>query len=141
MLCEKIAIEERGILRASIRVMDAARRWLSPFDCRLKCRGHTTSNCRFLKHAYLRFFVQQGIWTMRVSAAQVRAARGLLDISQQDLADLSKVSVRTIVQFERGSKPASDSILQVLKLSLEAAGIEFIPENGGGPGVRLSRNQ
>jgi len=78
---------------------------------------------------------------MRVSAAQVRAARGLLDISQQDLADLSKVSVRTIVQFERGSKPASDSILQVLKLSLEAAGIEFIPENGGGPGVRLSRNQ
>jgi len=77
---------------------------------------------------------------MRVSAAQVRAARGLLDISQQDLADLSKVSVRTIVQFERGSKPASDSILQVLKLSLEAAGIEFIPENGGGPGVRLSRN-
>ena len=78
---------------------------------------------------------------MRVSAAQVRAARGLLDISQQDLADLSKVSVRTIVQFERGSKPASDSILQVLKLSLEAAGIEFIPENGGGPGVRSSRNQ
>ena len=78
---------------------------------------------------------------MRVSAAQVRAARGLLDISQQELADLSKVSVRTIVQFERGSKPASDSILQVRKLSLEAAGIEFIPENGGGPGVRLSRNQ
>jgi len=55
VLGEKIAIEERGILRASIRVMDAARRWLSPFDCRLKCRGHTTSNCRFLKHAYLHF--------------------------------------------------------------------------------------
>ncbi|MER9819153.1 XRE family transcriptional regulator [Mesorhizobium sp. M0129] len=44
-----------------------------------------------------------------------------------------------MVQFERGSKPASESILQALKLSLEAAGIEFIPENGGGPGVRLSR--
>ena len=78
---------------------------------------------------------------MKVSAAQIRAARGLLDISQQELADLSKVSVRTIVQFERGSKSASESILQALKLSLEAAGIEFIPENGGGRGVRLSRNQ
>lgn len=40
---------------------------------------------------------------MKVSAAQVRAARGLLDISQQELADLSKVSLRTTVQFERGS--------------------------------------
>ncbi|TGR15740.1 XRE family transcriptional regulator [Mesorhizobium sp. M4B.F.Ca.ET.190.01.1.1] len=45
-----------------------------------------------------------------------------------------------VVQFERGSKPPSESILQALKLSLEAAGIDFIPENGGGPGVRLSRN-
>lgn len=36
-------------------------------------------------------------------------------------------------------EPASESILQALKLSLEAAGIDFIPENGGGPGVRLSR--
>ncbi|MES0056587.1 helix-turn-helix domain-containing protein [Mesorhizobium sp. M0078] len=75
---------------------------------------------------------------MKVSAAQVRAARGLLDISQQELADLSKVSLRTIVQFERGSKPASESILQVLKLSLEAAGIEFIPENGGGLGALVT---
>ncbi|WJI47213.1 XRE family transcriptional regulator [Mesorhizobium sp. C120A] len=54
---------------------------------------------------------------------------------------MSKVSLRTIAQFERGSKPASESILQALKLSLEAAGIEFIPENGGGHGVRLSRIQ
>ncbi|WP_352639272.1 helix-turn-helix transcriptional regulator [Mesorhizobium sp. M0220] len=77
--------------------------------------------------------------TMRITPAQIRAARGLLDISQQELADLSKVSLRTIVQVERGSKPASESIAQVLKLSLEVAGIEFIPENGGGAGVRLSQ--
>ncbi|UVK38670.1 GH3 auxin-responsive promoter family protein [Mesorhizobium sp. AR10] len=91
------------------------------------------------KTSIFALFVQKGVLNNEVSAAQVRAARGLLDISQQELADLSKVSLRTIVQFERGSKPASESILQALKLSLEAAGIEFIPENGGGPGVRLSR--
>ncbi|MBR2688766.1 MAG: helix-turn-helix transcriptional regulator [Aquamicrobium sp.] len=76
---------------------------------------------------------------MTITSAQIRAARGLLDISQQDLAELSKVSLRTIVQIERGTKPASESIIQALVLSLKSAGIEFIPENGGGVGVRLSR--
>ncbi|MEO3388254.1 helix-turn-helix transcriptional regulator [Mesorhizobium sp. CAU 1741] len=76
---------------------------------------------------------------MEVTSAQIRAARGLLDISQQQLADLSKVSLRTIVQIERGSKQPSASIVQALFLSLKAAGIEFIPENGGGAGVRLAR--
>ncbi|EBV3599760.1 transcriptional regulator [Salmonella enterica subsp. enterica serovar Virchow] len=78
---------------------------------------------------------------MRITPAQVRAARGLLDISQQELADISKVSLRTIVQVERGSKAASESITQAIKLSLVAAGIEFISENGGGAGVRLAQSQ
>lgn len=76
---------------------------------------------------------------MTITSAQIRAARGLLDISQQELAELSKVSLRTIVQVERGTKPTSESITQALVLSLNAAGIEFIPENGGGAGVRLTR--
>lgn len=76
---------------------------------------------------------------MKVRPAQVRAARALLDISQQELADLSKVGLRTIVQFERGSASISASIIQALALSLEASGIEFIPENGGGAGVRFRK--
>ncbi|MDX8470294.1 helix-turn-helix domain-containing protein [Mesorhizobium sp. VK23B] len=72
-------------------------------------------------------------------ASQVRGARGLLNLTQQDLADISRVSLRTIVQLERGEKQPSASIAQALKLSLEAAGVEFIPENGGGPGVRLAK--
>ncbi|RVC78489.1 XRE family transcriptional regulator [Mesorhizobium sp. M4A.F.Ca.ET.022.05.2.1] len=74
---------------------------------------------------------------MKNFPSQVRAARGLLNLTQQDLADISRVSLRTIVQLERGDKQPSPSIAQALKLSLEAAGVEFIPENGGGPGVRL----
>ena len=76
---------------------------------------------------------------MKNFPSQVRAARGLLNLTQQDLADISGVSLRTIVQFERGEKEPSLSIARVLRLSLEAAGIEFIPENGGGVGVRLRK--
>ena len=76
---------------------------------------------------------------MKVMPAQIRAARALLDISQQELADLSKVGLRTIVQFERGSTSISASIIQALVLSLEATGIEFIPENGGGAGLRFRK--
>lgn len=76
---------------------------------------------------------------MKNFPSQVRAARGLLNLTQQDLADISRVSLRTIVQLERGDKLPSPSIAQALKLSLEAAGMEFIPENGGGVGVRLKK--
>ncbi|WP_425646810.1 helix-turn-helix transcriptional regulator [Agrobacterium leguminum] len=77
---------------------------------------------------------------MKNFPSQVRAARGLLNLTQQGLADISQVSLRTIVQLERGDKQPSLSIAQALKLSLEAAGVEFIPENsGGGVGVRLKK--
>lgn len=77
---------------------------------------------------------------MKNFPSQVRAARGLLNLTQQDLANISRVSLRTIVQLERGEKPPSPSIVQALSLSLEAAGVEFIPENsGGGVGVRLKK--
>ncbi|WP_413992223.1 helix-turn-helix transcriptional regulator [Labrys okinawensis] len=76
---------------------------------------------------------------MKNFPSQVRAARGLLNLTQQDLADISRVSLRTIVQLERGERELSSSITQALKLSLEAAGVEFIPENGGGAGVRLRK--
>ena len=75
---------------------------------------------------------------MELTAAQCRAARALLSISQQELADASAVSKRTIAAFELGGNvlPAMRAALQG---ALEAAGVEFIPENGGGAGVRLKK--
>ena len=72
-----------------------------------------------------------------ITSAQIRAARALLGMSQRELAELSKVSLRTIGDVERGERPGSASIGRALVLSLEAACIVFIPQNGGGPGVRL----
>ncbi|WP_312017817.1 helix-turn-helix transcriptional regulator [Bradyrhizobium liaoningense] len=70
---------------------------------------------------------------------QCRAARGLLDWSQQQLADRSKVGIVTIRQLEAGVNEPRRSTLQVVRFAFEAAGVEFIEENGGGPGVRLRK--
>jgi transcriptional regulator with XRE-family HTH domain len=74
-----------------------------------------------------------------ISPAQCRAARGLLQWSQQQLADAAKVGVVTVRQFENGGAEPRRATLEVISRALEAAGVEFIPENGGGAGVRLAK--
>jgi hypothetical protein len=73
----------------------------------------------------------------------VRAARALLRWEQRDLEAASSVSLPTIKRLE--SKPgimiAHTSTLMALKKAFEVAGVEFIDENGGGPGVRLKKKR
>lgn len=76
-----------------------------------------------------------------VTAAQCRAARGLLDWTQQDLADASGVGVVTIRQIESGVTEPRRATLQAIQFALQNAGVEFIAENGGGAGVRLRTKQ
>jgi transcriptional regulator with XRE-family HTH domain len=71
--------------------------------------------------------------------AQCRAARGLLDWSQLDLAKQAGVGIVTIRQLEAGSHEPRRATLDVVRRALEAAGILFIDENGGGAGVRLRK--
>jgi len=58
---------------------------------------------------------------------------------QKDLASHSGISLPTIKRIESKPGPISayDSTLAAIRSALEAAGVEFIPENGGGAGVRL----
>jgi transcriptional regulator with XRE-family HTH domain len=72
-----------------------------------------------------------------ISSAQCRAARSLLDWSQQKLADEAGVGVVTVRQLEAGTHQPRNATLQVVRRCLEAAGVEFIDENGGGVGVRF----
>jgi len=67
-------------------------------------------------------------------------ARVALGWGTRDLARNAGVSPDTVARFERG-EDLKDSTITTIKATFEAAGIEFIPENGGGPGVRLSRRQ
>ncbi|MCR6632397.1 MAG: helix-turn-helix transcriptional regulator [Magnetospirillum sp.] len=71
------------------------------------------------------------------SAALCRAARGLVGWSQGDLADRARVGRSTVADFERGSRTPVRNNLIAMAEALEAAGVEFIPENGGGAGVRF----
>jgi transcriptional regulator with XRE-family HTH domain len=77
-----------------------------------------------------------------ISIEQIRAARGLLGWSQTDLAERAKLSVITIKRFEAGfGPPVSDEVRAKAQKALEAAGIEFIDENGGGAGVRFRKRK
>ena len=72
-----------------------------------------------------------------LTPAQCRAARGLIDWSQMELAEHAAVGIVTIRQLEAGVHAPRRSTLDVVRRALEAAGVEFIAKNGGGPGVRL----
>ncbi|MER8611843.1 helix-turn-helix domain-containing protein [Mesorhizobium sp. M0563] len=63
----------------------------------------------------------------------------MLGWSQGELAVAAGVSRATIVDFERGARIPHRNNLDAIRSALEAAGVEFIPENGSGPGVRLAR--
>jgi transcriptional regulator with XRE-family HTH domain len=68
---------------------------------------------------------------------QSRAARGLLDWSQAELAARSNLSESTVRDFEKGRRVPSINNLAAIRRALEAAGVEFI--DGDQPGVRLMR--
>ena len=76
-----------------------------------------------------------------ITAAQCRAARGLLDWTQQELANAAHIGVATVRLFESEGVGARQATLVVIRQAFERAGIEFIDENGGGPGLRLRKRQ
>lgn len=78
---------------------------------------------------------------LKVSIRQVKAARALLGWSQSDLAVASGISEPTVKRLEAtdGTLGGRATTSDAIRAALEAAGVEFIDENGGGPGVRLAR--
>ena len=85
---------------------------------------------------------QKGSIHKLVAAEQLRAARALLGWSQTQLAKHAGMSLPTVkrVETERGPRVSEEARL-LLQRSLEVGGVEFIDENGGGPGVRLRKGQ
>jgi transcriptional regulator with XRE-family HTH domain len=78
-----------------------------------------------------------------LTSAQLRAARALIRWSAEELARQSAVGVTTIRRAELTESETSMTAAndQAVRRALEAAGVEFIDQNGGGPGVRLRKRQ
>ena len=78
-----------------------------------------------------------------LTSAQIRAARSLIRWTADDLATASALSVATVRRAELKEVETSLTTANELAIrrALETAGIEFIDENGGGPGVRLRKRQ
>jgi predicted transcriptional regulator len=74
-----------------------------------------------------------------ITPTQCRAARALLEITQTELAGEAKLGLSTVVDFEKKRRQVSSLALEAIRGALIDAGIEFIEENGGGPGVRLRK--
>jgi transcriptional regulator with XRE-family HTH domain len=74
-----------------------------------------------------------------LTPAQCRAARGLLDWTQQELAQKAGLGIVTVRQLEAGTHEPRRLTLDVVRRAFERAGVEFIDEDGGGAGVRLRK--
>jgi transcriptional regulator with XRE-family HTH domain len=76
-----------------------------------------------------------------LSSSQIRAARALVRWSAEDLARESALGLNTIKRAELAEDKTSLTVANDLAVrrALQAAGVEFIDEDGGGPGVRLKR--
>jgi transcriptional regulator with XRE-family HTH domain len=78
-----------------------------------------------------------------LTSGQIRAARALLRWTAEDLAKASALSVATIRRAELANEETVMTTANDLTVrrTLEAAGVEFIDENGGGPGIRLRKSR
>ena len=74
-----------------------------------------------------------------INSIQCKMARAALDLGVRDLAKLADVSPNTITRFERGEN-LQDRTVKAIKRALEDQGVEFIPQNGSGAGVRLAKS-
>jgi len=78
-----------------------------------------------------------------VTTRQIKAARALLGWSQSDLAKRSGVSEPTIARLESvdGELRGREETAEKIRVAIEEAGLVFLEENGGGPGVRIRKAQ
>lgn len=69
---------------------------------------------------------------------QCKMARAALGLGVRELAEKAEVSADTVVRLEKGDELRPRTV-SAIRAALEAAGVEFVPENGGGAGVRMRK--
>lgn len=77
-----------------------------------------------------------------ITPEQIRAARAILKWTAKELSEKAGLSLPTVQRMERdhGTDNSLGKNVMSIQRALEDAGIQFIPENGGGAGVRIKKN-
>jgi hypothetical protein len=79
---------------------------------------------------------------MMIDSAQVRAGRALVGWSQAELANAAGLPLATVELFEMdGANQVPVELVAKIGAALEGAGVVFIPDDGGGAGVRLRKGR
>jgi hypothetical protein len=64
----------------------------------------------------------------------------MIEWSAERLSQASSVDLQTLRNFEVRFRRPDEQTLRRLRITLEAAGVTFVPENGRGAGVRFKFN-
>ncbi|HUH50111.1 MAG TPA: helix-turn-helix transcriptional regulator [Mycoplana sp.] len=72
-----------------------------------------------------------------ITPAQCRAGRALIDWTKDQLAEAANISARTISDFERGKKIASEASREAIERAFFEGGVLLVGEDEAGVGVRL----
>ena len=67
---------------------------------------------------------------MEISAKQCRAARALLDWTQEQLATKAGVALRTVQDFEGERRKPIKVVRASIQQAFEQAGVEFFADDG-----------
>jgi transcriptional regulator with XRE-family HTH domain len=78
---------------------------------------------------------------MTIEALQVRAGRALVGWSEAELANAAGLPVAAVELIETGGGKVPAEDVAKIRATLEAAGVVFIADNGGGAGVRLRKGR
>ena len=78
---------------------------------------------------------------MPVTGAQVRMARAALNWTVRELAEATRLHRNTVTNIETERYVGDTASLTMIETVLKRAGVDFIDENGGGPGVRLRKRK
>lgn len=74
-----------------------------------------------------------------ITPEQIRGARAMLKLKQSELAKAANLSTAALNSIELGKAIPRPATAASIQRALEDAGAQFIPENGGGAGVRLRK--
>ncbi|WP_092162778.1 helix-turn-helix transcriptional regulator [Bosea sp. CRIB-10] len=75
-----------------------------------------------------------------INGPQLRSARAWLNLSQDQVAEITGVAKRTIARIEAEATVPHERTLRDIQAALEALGVEFIVEGGVGTGIRIVKN-